>query len=210
MMTDTPAHDFKHVDRVRNWILLIAEKEGYRDLESAEIAALLHDIGRAKAKKVKSHGEVGAKMARKFLGKKEFPKEKIAEICHAIANHNSNRKVSGKLAHLLRDADMLDMFGAVGLMRAVVYKSFLPEYNPENVKGETWKFNQEDFNNKLYGKADIRKTIVDVINFHISCFGNLNTKTAKKLAKPLVKYLRDYVLQLEKEVLKSENIWHIN
>ena len=39
------SHGFKHVKRVRNWALLIAKKEGYKDLEMVEAAALLHDIG---------------------------------------------------------------------------------------------------------------------------------------------------------------------
>jgi uncharacterized protein len=32
-------HDFKHVDRVRNWALLIARREGYDDLDVVEAAA---------------------------------------------------------------------------------------------------------------------------------------------------------------------------
>ena len=51
MMAAEVAHDFKHADRVRNWALHIAKREGYEDLETVEIAALLHDIGLSRAEK---------------------------------------------------------------------------------------------------------------------------------------------------------------
>jgi len=66
VMSDEVAHDFKHVERVKNWALQIAEKEGFEDLEVVEISALMHDIGLTQAEKRSMHGEVGAEMAAKF------------------------------------------------------------------------------------------------------------------------------------------------
>jgi len=206
IMAGIPAHDFKHVDRVRNWILLIAKREGYRDLEVAEIAALLHDIGysRPRPKRKRGHGEEGAEMAEKFLKKNKICSEKkIREICNAIRFHNSNRKGSGELLYLLRDADMLDMFGAVGIMRAFVFSNSKPEYDEKNVKGETWGMTRNDFDERLDGTVKIGKFIVDYLNFHISCYGNLKTRTAKRIARPMVKYTQKYILQLEKEILRK-------
>ena len=42
--------------------------------------------------------------------------------------------------------------------------------------------------------------MVDALNFHISCFDNLNSDTARKLAEPQVEFIRNFVQQLENEV----------
>jgi hypothetical protein len=47
-------------------------------------------------------------------------------------------------AALLHDADILDMLGAVGVMRAFTSKYTLPEHDPQNVKGETWEMAARD------------------------------------------------------------------
>jgi len=62
-------HDYKHVDRVRKWAVKIARAEK-KDVFLAEMAALLHDVGRAKEKPPKIlHADIGAKMAYNFLTK---------------------------------------------------------------------------------------------------------------------------------------------
>jgi len=115
IMSNEVAHDFKHVDRVKNWALQIANKENFEDLEVVVISALMHDIGLTQAEKRSLHGEVGAEMAAKFLTENNLlTQDKIAEICNAIKFHNKNREGDGKLFKILRDADMMDLFGAVG------------------------------------------------------------------------------------------------
>ena len=37
VIKDKIAHGFKHVDRVRNWALCIAKREGYKNLEVVEV-----------------------------------------------------------------------------------------------------------------------------------------------------------------------------
>lgn len=195
------AHDIKHVHRVKNWALLIAKAEGYGRLDLAEAAALLHDIGLSQAGQRSAHGEVGAAMAEKFLSEnKLFSKEDIQEICNAIKFHNSNRLGQGQLLDILRDADMMDLFGPVGLMRGFMSSGHKPDYDPNNTKSKTWGFSAKDFD-KLFdsgqGKGDYA---MDEINFLISCYDNLKTNTAKKLAKPLVEYMKDFALALEKQI----------
>ena len=113
-MAAEPGHDFEHIKRVRNWALKIARAEGCEDLEVVEAAALLHDIGIPAANPRRKHGEAGAEMAREFLAERGFFTEnQIEEICHAIQYHCTNRGGDGKLLDVLRDADMMDMFGAM-------------------------------------------------------------------------------------------------
>jgi putative nucleotidyltransferase with HDIG domain len=194
------AHDFKHVDRVRNWALKIAQAESYDNLVKVEAAALLHDIGRGFNGKDLDHGIVGANKARIFLAKnKLFETEDINDICEAIKFHNRD-KGNEFLLCIIRDADKLDMMGAMGLIRGFTDRASWPEYDISNIKGKAW---QKDF---VYFKKRFSKglnsggTIVDQINFQISAYQILRTKTAKKIAKPLVMFMKDFVLQLEREI----------
>jgi len=200
-MASEVAHDFKHVDRVRSWALQIAREEGYEDLEVVEIAALLHDIGLGCAEKRSMHGQIGAEMAARFLRDNNlFPEERIEEIANAIRFHNSNREGSGKLLGILRDADMIDAFGAVGIMRAFTSKSSKPEYDPQNVKGDTWGISARGIDERFDRGLGVGDYIVDQINFQISYYDNLTTRTAKRLAKPLVEFMKDYIVRLEAEI----------
>jgi uncharacterized protein len=134
------AHGFEHVDRVRRWALHIARSEAIQELGLVGGAALLHDIGltRVQVGQRSQHGQVGAEIAAQFLHKRRlFGDEEIRLVADAIRCHSAAGG-GGWLGALLRDADKLDALGAVGIMRAFTSKHALPEYDPENVRGETW------------------------------------------------------------------------
>lgn len=206
-MSSNTAHDFKHVDRVRNWALYIAKKEGYKDLELVESAALLHDIGLAFCENRKIHGQVGADISYKYLTENQyFSEEQVDEITNSIRYHNSNKDGSGELLHIIRDADMMDLFGSVGIMRAFTSKATNPEYDCDNVKSNTWGATAHDFDVRFSNGAGIGEYIVDQINFQISCYDNLSTDTAKEFAKPLLNFMRNYMIQLESEITESKKL----
>jgi len=212
------AHDFKHVNRVRNWALHIAQREGFGDLQAVEVAALLHDIGLPYVDKESergTHGELGAEIAGRFLSENSaLPKERIEQITSAIKYHGSRPSLvadlirtlgeKGKLTEIIRDADNLDALGAVGLMRAFISKYFLLEYNPLNIKGDAWGLSSVEFQARFgfssrEGLAPV-DTIIDQVNQQIRHYDNLHTRTARKLGEPLVQFMKDFVLQLEREV----------
>jgi uncharacterized protein len=200
-LTKEVAHDFKHVDRVRNWALRIAKEEGYEDTEVVEVTALLHDIGLANTQKRRRHAEIGAEMAAKYLRENRFfSDETIEEIAEAIRYHSSLKDRGGKLLVILKDADMMDALGAVGIMRAFTSKSWKPEYEEGSVKGETWGFPAREFSERIDNEGEVGDYIIDQINFQISYHENLRTETAKRLAWPLVEFMKNYVLQLEREI----------
>jgi len=206
VMSNEIAHDFKHIDRVKNWALQIAKKEGFKDLEVVKISALMHDIGLTQAEKRSMHGEIGAEMTAKFLLKNNLlTQEKINEVYNAIKYHNKNREGKGELLKILRDADMMDLFGAVGIMRAFTSKSSKPEYNSANIKGETWGMTSNDFDKRFDNGVGIGNFITDQINFQISCYDNLSTETAKQFAKPLVEFMENYIKQLDAEINDGQN-----
>ena len=212
------AHDFKHVDRVRNWALVIANEEGFTPLEIVEVTTLLHDIGLARiddGNERKGHGPLGAEMAAGFLrDNSDLNAEDIELIAGAIKYHGLSPSIveehlrslgdKGKLLEIIRDGDNLDALGAVGLMRAFTAQYYLPEYNPLNIKGDTWELSSVEFRKRFgigskEGLAPVNY-IVDQINQQIGYYDNLHTKTARILATPLVHFMKSFVLQLEHEI----------
>jgi putative nucleotidyltransferase with HDIG domain len=220
------AHDFKHVDRVRNWAVYLAEKEEFGDLQLVEATALLHDIGLAyktngvesseatgtKTAKLPEHATTGARMAEKYLRENtDYTGEKIQRIALAIGYHSTPPwevddfvktipEDSAMLIKILRDADTLDAVGAVGLMRAFTSKYFMPEYAPGIFKGESWGLTDEEFHARFGPGLGSVKYIIDQINQQIRYYENFRTGTAKQIAGPLVQYMRDFVLQLDSEI----------
>ncbi|GAC1644478.1 MAG: HD domain-containing protein [Herpetosiphon sp.] len=194
------AHDFKHVDRVRHWAMQIAYDEGDLDLDMVEATALLHDIGLAYVEHRKQHASVGAERAARFLHEHQFfMEQEINAIAEAIRCHSSLTG-GAKLGVVLRDADMLDLFGAVGLMRSFTSQYAKPEYNPQNIKSETWGITAAAVTQRFTTGIGIGPYIIDQINFQLSCYENVQTRKARELAQPLVAFMHDYVVQLEQEI----------
>lgn len=79
--------------------------------EIAELAALLHDIGRIKFGG-ENHHITGAREAEKILKEYKFPKEIIREIKHCILSHrgSTNIKPKTKLAKIIANADVMAHF----------------------------------------------------------------------------------------------------
>jgi uncharacterized protein len=211
------AHDFNHINRVRNWALIIAAREGFTDLETVEVTSLLHDVGLScmNGNEREGHGPLGAEMAARFLrDNSDLRAEDIELISDTIQYHGLSPSIveehlgalgnKGKLLEIVRDADNLDALGAAGLMRAFVSRHYLPEYDPLNIKGDAWGLSSTEFRERFgydakKGLAPVN-SIIDQVNQQICHYDNLHTETAKNLGQPLVKYMKDFVIQLEHEI----------
>ena len=92
-------------------------------------------------------------------------------------------------------------------MRAFTYEFFLPEDESNNIKGEAWGLSSNGFTERLDKGLNIGKYIINQVNFQISFYENLGTKTTKQLADTLVQFMKDFILQLENEIstLKGGN-----
>jgi HD superfamily phosphodiesterase len=199
------AHDYKHVDRVRGWILQIAQNEGYENLELAESTALLHDVGLAHVEHRQEHAQIGAEIAARFLKEHGlFGTQEIATIADAIRWHAS-ASGGGRLGEILRDADKLELFGAIGIMRCLTSRYAIPDYDPQNIKGETWEMTIEAFEERFAAGMGVGSTIIDHVNFQMSLYDDLYTKTAQELALPLIEYAKGYIKQLEFEVIAAKS-----
>jgi len=198
------AHGFQHVDRVRGWALHIAREEGYPDLELVEASALLHDVGLAAVTDRWDHGRVGAEMAARFLREQElFAEQDIVAIAEAIRSHNAPPGGGGLLGTILREADTLDALGAVGVMRAFASRYDKPPYLGQQVKGETWGLAIADFEVRFTNGTGTGPAIVDQVNFQLSLHGNLQLTSSQRAAAPLVAYMREFLAQLERQVLAN-------
>lgn len=119
------SHGWDHTLRVHKLCLHIGKIEG-ADMEILEVAAFLHDIGRACEDELKgkvSHSDIGAKMAGDLLDSLGVEKEKIERVIHCIKTHRfrDNNTPESLEARILFDADKLDSIGAVGIGRAFLF-----------------------------------------------------------------------------------------
>lgn len=115
------AHNFDHVLRVYRNAMRIAQGHPEADMEVLRTAVLLHDVGRAGL--TVAHAKKGAVIARDWLmqnGCSEAFAEKVARV---ISAHSDKDEASGAgiEGEILWDADKLEMTGAVGAMRAMLY-----------------------------------------------------------------------------------------
>lgn len=195
-------HDFKHVDRVRKWAIKIAKDEK-RDVFLAEMAALLHDVGRTKENPPKIlHTDIGAKMAYQFLTKnKLISKKETEEVTYAVANHG--RGGQGWLVNITQDADKLDGLGAIGLMRGIQGTHILPEYiNSQGNEKTIWKSGEAT--KILRKQKHVGNSVIENLNFQISWYQNIHTKSAKKIATPLIQFMKEYIKQFKKELKQNK------
>lgn len=83
-------HSEKHCAIVAKWAGMILKKFGYseHEIELAEIAGALHDIGNAINRK--NHGEYGAILAYSLLEKLDIPLTDRGIIVSAIGNHDES------------------------------------------------------------------------------------------------------------------------
>ena len=116
------SHDIDHTLRVRDLCMQIWQIE-WADLETLEIAALLHDIWRQKEFETKweiCHAEYWANLAWEFLKNLWLEQDKVDNIVYCISTHRFRKWNPPETleAKILFDADKLDCIWAVGIGRA--------------------------------------------------------------------------------------------
>ena len=125
------AHDREHIYRVLYTALDIAESEPSADLEILTAACLLHDIGRPEqfADPNLCHAEVGSKKAYDFLIGLDWAEERAAHVRDCVYTHRfrSNATPHSIEAKILFDADKIDVSGAVGMARSLMYHGAVGE-----------------------------------------------------------------------------------
>lgn len=127
---DDSAHDREHVYRVLYNALEIAKEETV-DYDVLIAACLLHDIGRIDQVRDPSlcHAEVGSEKARRFLLEIGMAEAFAAQVHHCILTHRFRKNLPPQTieAKILFDADKLDVTGAIGIARSLMYRGTLIE-----------------------------------------------------------------------------------
>ena len=113
-------HDAAHTLRVYRNALKIAEKEPDCDVETAALAALLHDADDYKLFATENNAN-----ARRFLaenGATGGETERICAVINAVSFSKNRGRVPETLeAKVVQDADRLDAIGAIGIARTFAY-----------------------------------------------------------------------------------------
>lgn len=125
------AHDTEHIYRVLYTALEIAAAEKNVDYDVLIAACLLHDIGRSEQFENPKlcHALVGAEKAYAFLKSRGFTSEFCEKVRCCIASHRfrQDRQPQSLEAKILFDADKIDVAGAVGIARTLIYKGIVGE-----------------------------------------------------------------------------------
>ena len=134
-MTDS-AHDREHVYRVLYTALDLAAQEKTVDMDVLITACLLHDVGRQEQfeNPALCHARVGGEKAYRFLLDNGFEEAFARQVKACIVSHrfrkgNPPESIEAKI---LFDADKLDVTGAIGIARTLLYsgENGRPLYSP--------------------------------------------------------------------------------
>jgi len=130
LMRDS-AHDRLHVYRVLYLALDIAATETNIDNDILIAACLLHDIGRQRQfeNPALDHAMEGGNMTFDFLIRNGWPQEDAEHTRRCIVSHRfrTDRQPESIEAKILFDADKLDVTGALGIARTILYKGQVNE-----------------------------------------------------------------------------------
>ena len=181
---DRVAHGWLHVDRVRRLAVTIARAEGV-DPWLAALAALIHDVGRTTPGPGSEHGRRSAELAAPTLAALPLTDEEREDVLHAARWHNSGRDDTSLLC-VLRDADMLDGIGAIGLMRALMSKYMLPPYDPEVLFDELRHWPP--------------RYVADQLHMQIKFMDWMNTETGRGMARERYEFMWAFIRQVRREV----------
>lgn len=125
------AHDKEHIYRVLYNALEIAKEEKGVDYDVLVTACLLHDIGRKDQFENPElcHAAAGSEKAYGFLKENGFAEGFSRSVEHCIRTHRFRRSMQPESleARILFDADKLDVTGAVGIARTLMYKGGMSE-----------------------------------------------------------------------------------
>jgi uncharacterized protein len=120
------AHDREHLYRVLDNALTIGREEAGVDWDVLITACLLHDVGRPEqfANPDLCHAQVGSEKAYRFLLEQGFSEDFAEKVRHCVLTHRFRKARPPQTleAKILFDADKLDVTGALGIARTLMYK----------------------------------------------------------------------------------------
>jgi len=191
MSKEDMSHDFSHALRVLNNAELISDSEG-GDFEIIIPAALFHDvvIFPKNHPRSKNASNESAKVAENILSKLGYPKDKILFVKQAIKEHSYSKGIKPTMleSKILQDADRLECTGAIAIMRS---------FSSTGQMKRKFYCLEDPFCDKR--KPTAVNSTLDFVYARLLKV-KFNTKTATKLAKARLKFIRTFLEQLRKEI----------
>jgi uncharacterized protein len=177
---DASGHDFDHTMRVFHMATTIAREENV-DLETVQLAALLHDVDDRKLSPQTCENKDNAVS---FLRENGVNQERIKEIIQIISQISfsaGNGAPSTLEGMCVQDADRLDAIGAIGIGRAFAFGGSRGRriHDPE---GKDTTTTIQHFYDKLLLLKD-----------------RMNTVTGKTLAHQRHRFMEDFLQQFYDE-----------
>lgn len=134
-------HADDHIRRVLRRCITLGKKLN-ADLEILAAAAYLHDLGMHYAP-ARIHGDLSAEKAKPVLERIGFPAEKRGAVLLAIRTHDVSASPEDRKtleAKILFDADKVDAFGVIGILRylRVVYGKLSIDFIIEDIE-DRWR-----------------------------------------------------------------------
>ena len=195
----TGGHDINHFKRTMKTALYLQSKEG-GDRIIIGIASYLHDIHRLLQAKKQEYitPKESLPTVKKIIkaSKIDLSKEQIEKILFCIEHHEdynwNNNNVSDINTLIVQDADNLDAIGAIGIGRSFGYAALNnQDYYNDQIPLEIYK--------------GYKEKLKDVSNIHflnnklLKLGDNMNTKTAKDIAKKRVNFIKSFIDEYIKE-----------
>lgn len=171
-----------HSDRVEKILMKLIDSEmkdcgiGYK--AEMRLAAIFHDIGKIKTEE--NHAIESAYIAKEWLENNlELEESSIMNIVHVIQEHSNKSNRSTLEVDILKDADLLDETGAMGIIMNII-----------NIK-------RSDTN---YYKSLLDKLKSKEIVYSEESMNMLVTSTAQLMMKEKIQFIKSFISQLENEI----------
>jgi predicted metal-dependent HD superfamily phosphohydrolase len=189
-------HNFDHTQDVVNAVGIIGEHSNLSadEMESAVVAAWLHDVGYANGSK--NHEETSAKKAQELLQRLGAPERKIREVTQAILATRMPQQPNSLVAQVLCDADLYHLSTEQCEEKSDMLRQEMKDLGTKNMSTEEWVhstvgFMKQHSYHTLYGRTVLEQR------------KQKNIKRLKKLLKPDFS-TKDYK-KLEEQVEKLKN-----
>lgn len=195
---DSSGHDISHLERTMNIALHLQEKEG-GDRIIIGISAFLHDVHRIIQNETGSFVSPRDSLStvKNILSNIDLTQEQIDRICYCIEFHEqynwNGNNVKDLNALILQDADNLDAIGAIGIGRTFSYGG------SHNVVMYNDKILLKEDTDYAESNGDDESTIHHFYHKLFKLGDNMNTNTAKRLAKERTEFMKKFVDEFLKE-----------
>ena len=189
------AHDREHVMRVLYTALDIAEHEPAADRDTLIAACLLHDIARAEqfADPAVCHARLGGEKAERWLRAQGFDAGFARHVRACIQTHRYRADCPPESleAKILFDADKIDVTGALGIARTLLYQGH---------EGEP-VYSVDEQGHALDGTKDEKPSFMREYHFKLKRLcGQFYTQRAGEIAAARRQIMQTFYESLLKEV----------